>query len=268
MHDFWKMSIIMINAKQVQQIIKLFSEKMTTIFQYQGYYHISRKIFIIFKKYWQVVLESFGWKLERRRRMKWIGHFIWISLNSIGLNSWIRKDWNIWANYPRIYADWADGLKKIDRLFRNHSDRISKEDTKRNGLKTWFGIASNLVRLNLEKTHGMKKIGRVSSDLYLSAINFTNGLFWFTVVNNSSIIRSPETLLSSRITTSSAAHTTSTSSAKPMTLVPAGKSMRRKSSYMTFHTSNPIRDFWEEPRIISSLKDHLAPSYTTHLFLR
>ena len=85
----------MINAKQVQQIIKLFSEKMTTIFQYQGYYHISRKIFIIFKKYWQVVLESFGWKLERRRRMKWIGHFIWISLNSIGLNSWIRKDWNI-----------------------------------------------------------------------------------------------------------------------------------------------------------------------------
>ena len=41
-------------------------------------------------------------------------------------------------------------------------------------------------------------------------------------------------ILSSRILTSSAAHTTNASSAKPMMLVPAGNSMRRKSSYMTF----------------------------------
>ena len=49
-------------------------------------------------------------------------------------------------------------------------------------------------------------------------------------------------ILSSRIVTSSAVHTTSASSAKPMMLVPAGKSMRRKSSYMTFQTSEPTRD--------------------------
>ena len=42
--------------------------------------------------------------------------------------------------------------------------------------------------------------------------------------------------------TVSAAHTTSASSAKPMMLVPAGRSMRRKSSYMTFQTSGTTRD--------------------------
>ena len=42
-----------------------------------------------------------------------------------------------------------------------------------------------------------------------------------------------------RILTSSAAHTTSASSAKPMMLVPAGRSRRWKSSYMTFQTSGP-----------------------------
>ena len=42
-------------------------------------------------------------------------------------------------------------------------------------------------------------------------------------------------ILSSRIPTSSAAHTTSASSAKPMMLVPAGSSKRRKSAYMTFN---------------------------------
>ena len=40
-------------------------------------------------------------------------------------------------------------------------------------------------------------------------------------------------ILSSTIPTSSAAHTTSTSSAKPTMLVPAGRSMCMKSSYMT-----------------------------------
>ena len=49
-------------------------------------------------------------------------------------------------------------------------------------------------------------------------------------------------ILSSRIPMSSAAHTTSASSAKLMMLVPAGRSMRRKSSYMTFQISGPTRD--------------------------
>ena len=49
-------------------------------------------------------------------------------------------------------------------------------------------------------------------------------------------------ILSCRIPTSSVAHTTSASSAKPMMLVPAGRSMRRKPSYMTFRTSGPTRD--------------------------
>ena len=44
-------------------------------------------------------------------------------------------------------------------------------------------------------------------------------------------------ILSSRIPTSLAAHTTSASFAKPMMLVPAGRSMRRKSSYTMFQTS-------------------------------
>ena len=48
-------------------------------------------------------------------------------------------------------------------------------------------------------------------------------------------------ILSSRIVTSSAAHTTSASSAKPMMLVPAGRSMRRKSSYMKFPTVLSIK---------------------------
>ena len=49
-------------------------------------------------------------------------------------------------------------------------------------------------------------------------------------------------ILSSRILKSSAVHTTSASSAKPMMLVLAGRSMRRKSSYVTLQTSRPTRD--------------------------
>ena len=49
-------------------------------------------------------------------------------------------------------------------------------------------------------------------------------------------------ILSFRILTSSAAHTTIASSAKPTMLILAGRSMRRKSSYMTFQTSGPTRD--------------------------
>ena len=51
-------------------------------------------------------------------------------------------------------------------------------------------------------------------------------------------------ILSSRILTSSAAHMTSASSAKPIMLDPAGRFMRRKSSYMTFQTSGPTGDPW------------------------
>ena len=73
-------------------------------------------------------------------------------------------------------------------------------------------------------------------------------------------------ILSSRIPTLSAAHTTSASSEKPMMLVPAGRSMRRKSSYMMLQKSGPTRDPWGAPHVISSLRDHLSPSYITHLF--
>ena len=52
-------------------------------------------------------------------------------------------------------------------------------------------------------------------------------------------------ILNSRTPTSSAAHTTSASSTKPMTCYP-----------------------WGAPHVISSCRDHLLPSYTTHLSLR
>ena len=48
-------------------------------------------------------------------------------------------------------------------------------------------------------------------------------------------------ILSSRILTSLAANTTSGSSAKPIILIPVGRSKRRKSSYITFQTSGPTR---------------------------
>ena len=49
-------------------------------------------------------------------------------------------------------------------------------------------------------------------------------------------------ILSSGILTSSSAHTTSASSMKPIMLDPAGRPMRRKSSYMTFQTSGHTRE--------------------------
>ena len=56
-------------------------------------------------------------------------------------------------------------------------------------------------------------------------------------------------ILSPRILTPSAAHTITALSVQPIILIPLGRSMRRKSSHMTFHTSGPARDhmssfFW------------------------
>ena len=56
-------------------------------------------------------------------------------------------------------------------------------------------------------------------------------------------------ILNSRILTSSAAHT-SASSAKPMIVVPAGRSKRRKSSYMTLQTGGGTRDPWGAQHVI------------------
>ena len=72
-------------------------------------------------------------------------------------------------------------------------------------------------------------------------------------------------ILSSRISTSSVVHTASASSAKPTMLVPAGRSMSRNSSYMTFQTSGPNRDHCQAPHVIFSLRDHLSPSHITYL---
>ena len=71
-------------------------------------------------------------------------------------------------------------------------------------------------------------------------------------------------ILSSKILTSSAPHTTSALSAKPMMIVATG----RKSSYMTFQISGPTRDPWEAPHVISSLRNHFSPLFITHLLLK
>ena len=56
-------------------------------------------------------------------------------------------------------------------------------------------------------------------------------------------------ILSYRIPTSSAGGMASASSAKPMTLVRAGRSMCMKSSYMTFHTSDPTHNLFSRHRL-------------------
>ena len=62
---------------------------------------------------------------------------------------------------------------------------------------------------------------------------FSRDLFRHLQSNQRFVRHRLSLILSSRILTSSAAHTASASSAKPMMLVPAGRSMRRKSSYMS-----------------------------------
>ena len=95
-----------------------------------------------------------------------------------------------------------------------------------------------------------------------------SGAIFRPLLSNQRITRHKISLiLSSRIPMSSAAHTTSALSAKPMMLIPAGSSKRRKSSYVTFQTSGPTRDPWRAPHVISSLRDHVTPSYITHLLL-
>ena len=66
--------------------------------------------------------------------------------------------------------------------------------------------------------------------------------FWPLLSNQRFARHRLSLIYSSRIPALSAAHTTNASSAKPMNLVPAGRSMRRKSSYITFQTSGPTRD--------------------------
>ena len=46
---------------------------------------------------------------------------------------------------------------------------------------------------------------------------------------------------------------------QPMILVSAGKSMRSKSSYITFNTNGPARKSWGALHVISSLRNHLHP---------
>ena len=68
-------------------------------------------------------------------------------------------------------------------------------------------------------------------------------------------------ILTFRILMSSAPYTTSSLSAKPVILVPAGRCMRGKSSYMTFQTSGPTRGPWGAPNVISSLRPFVALAY-------
>ena len=66
---------------------------------------------------------------------------------------------------------------------------------------------------------------------------FSGAVFRHLLSNQRFALYRLSLILSFRILTSSAAHATSASSAKPMILVPTRRSMRRKSSYMTFQTS-------------------------------
>ena len=91
------------------------------------------------------------------------------------------------------------------------------------------------------------------SRLLLSNQRFTRHRLWL--------------ILSPWFPTSSAAHTTSTLSVKPKMLLPTGRYMRRKSSYMTFHTSGPSRNPWRALHVICSLRNHLLPSYITYLLI-
>ena len=97
---------------------------------------------------------------------------------------------------------------------------------------------------------------------------FSGEIFRYLLSNQRSARHRLSLKLNSRILTSSAPHTTSASSAKTMMLVPASRSMRRESSYMTFQTSGSTCIPWGAPHVISSLRADLSPSNINHLSLR
>ena len=97
---------------------------------------------------------------------------------------------------------------------------------------------------------------------------FSAAIFRHLISNQRFVRRRLSLIFSSRILTSSATDMTSQAFAKPMILVPAGRSMHRKSSFMTFRATGPTRDPCGVPHVIFSLRDHLSRSYINHLLLR
>ena len=83
-----------------------------------------------------------------------------------------------------------------------------------------------------------------SKDLLTSKASVISRAIFRPLLFNNSFARYRLLLISSsRISTSLETQTTN-SSAKPMILIPAGRSMRKKSSYITFHTNSSARDPW------------------------